>query len=101
MENFRGTHERPNPLLVVTPSVPIARESSGYVIDEKAVAGLEYYLKLWPGSVRAIFREGERSALQFGKVYAPTALPFEICCLGEGATIPDELIAGASVVLAS
>ena len=89
------------PLLVIIPSVPIAQDGNKYIIDEKAVAGLHLYLKFWPGSVRSIFRMGDRSTLLFGKAYAAGELPFEIKCLPPNAVVPDELISDASIVLAS
>ena len=102
MEHLKHDHVRQkDPLLVVIPSVPISQKGDGYVLDEKAVAGLEYYLKYWPGSVRSVFRGGDPSGLLFGKTYSPSELPFEVRSLPSNATVPDELISDASVVLAA
>ena len=89
------------PLLVVVPSVAIAKDGNSYLIDEKAASGLDLYSKLWPGPVRCIFREGDRSSLLFGRSYDAAELPFQILTLRADATVPDEFIADASVVMAS
>jgi colanic acid/amylovoran biosynthesis glycosyltransferase len=90
------------PLLVVVPSVGVARdERNRLIIDEKAISGLHLYQKLWPGRVRCIFREGDRSAVIFGRTYDLGRLPFEIEILPRNALVPDSLISDASIVLAS
>ena len=90
-----------DPILVVVPSVPIAKDGTKYILDEKAVSGLTLYLKYWPGSVRCVFREADPTALLFGRAYDSSELPFEILSLPANAAIPDDLIYDASVVLAS
>ena len=96
-----GRAREQDPLLVIVPSVSIARDQDRYVIDEKAVSGLHLYLKLWPGTVRCIFREGDRSTLLYGKSYDAAELPFQIRILPANAAVPDELLSDASIVLAS
>jgi len=83
-----GRGREQDPLLVIVPSVPIAKDGDKYVIDEKTVSGLSLYLKLWPGTVRCIFRKGDRSSLPFGKSYNTAELPFEIQILSANAAVP-------------
>src|SRR5580698_10806263 len=87
---------RQDPLLVIVPSVPIAKEGNKLIIDEKAISGLYLYLEFWPGPVRCIFREGDRSNLLFAKAYDAGVLPFEIKTISANAPVPDELIADAA-----
>src|ERR1019366_6913433 len=82
-------------------STPIAKKGDELAIDEKAISGINLYLEFWPGPVRCIFREGDRSALLFGRTYDSGALSFEIQILSANAVIPDEMIADAAIVLAS
>jgi colanic acid/amylovoran biosynthesis glycosyltransferase len=89
-----------SPLLLI-PSISIAQDASRYILDEKVVSGLRLYSKFWPGLVRCVFRKGDQSALLFSRTYDPAELPFEIDILPANAEIPDELIVGSSVVLAS
>ena len=96
-----GRAREQDPLLVIVPSVSIARDHDRYVIDEKAVSGLHLYLKLWPGTVRCIFREGDRSTLLYGKSYDAAELPFQVRILPANTAVPDELLSDASIVLAS
>src|SRR5262245_18393103 len=55
------------PMLVVVPSIPAARDGDALFLDDKAVSGLRLYSRYWEGPVRAIFREGAASNIVFGK----------------------------------
>src|SRR5690242_10108946 len=100
MDQLNNIDKR-KPLLVVLPSVPATRHGNDYILDEKAASGLRLYSEFWPGAVRSIFRSGDQSHLLFGKKYAPAELPFEVECLPSNSVVPDELILGATIVLAS
>lgn len=89
------------PLFVVTPSIPAYADGENYFLDEKAMSGLHLYSQLWPGSLRCIFRKGEKSSIGFGRWYTAAELSFEIEVIPENSRVPDDLIAGADVVLAS
>lgn len=96
-----GRELEPGPLLVIVPSVPAAVDGDRYLIDEKVVSGLDLYLKLWPGQVRCVFRDGDQSSLPFAKPYNAAELPFQIRVLPTNSAVPDELIFDAAIVLAS
>jgi colanic acid/amylovoran biosynthesis glycosyltransferase len=89
------------PLLVILPSVVAARSADDWVLDEKAISGLHLYQRLWPGRIRGVFREGDRSTLNFGRPYALDQFPFEIRVVPPKERVPDALISDASIVLAS
>jgi colanic acid/amylovoran biosynthesis glycosyltransferase len=90
------------PLLVVVPSIAIVRnDANKFTIDEKALSGLHLYQELWPGHVRCIFREGDRSAILFGRTFDLGHLPFEVEILPKNSLVPDHLISDAAIVLAS
>ncbi|MBW8910472.1 MAG: glycosyltransferase [Sphingomonas sp.] len=72
-----------------------------YFLDEKAVVGLSYYAGSWPGRLRAIFREGPRSDISFGKDYAADSLPFSVELLPAGSDFDLSLLADAALVSAS
>src|SRR6185437_12508080 len=84
-------------LLVIVPSVPVAVDGSRYLIDEKVVSGLDLYLKLWPGQVRCVFREGDQSSLPFARSYDAAELPFQMRILPTNAAVPDELVFDAAI----
>ncbi len=92
---------RDQPLLVVIPSVPAAREEDALLLDDKAASGLNLYCRHWPGIVRCIFREGPTTAILFGKRYDRDTLPFEVAIIPEAAPVPDSLLHDAAVVLGS
>lgn len=87
--------------LVVTPSISAARADGGLFLDDKVVSGLIESCRTWPGPVRAIFREGPRSAIVFGQPYDPATLGFELALVDAGAPIPDALLADADIILAA
>lgn len=89
------------PILVIVPSVMMASAGEQYILDEKAVSGLRLYSSFWPGRVRCVFREGDRETLTFGRQYNPKDLDFEVKKLPRNSFVPDEVIADASIVLAS
>lgn len=95
-----GTFMR-QPLFVVTPSVPAYTDGEKFFLDEKAVSGLQLYSRLWPGSLRCVFRAGEKSNIGFGRWHTAAELPFEIVIIPQNSRVPDKLITGADVVLAS
>jgi colanic acid/amylovoran biosynthesis glycosyltransferase len=96
-----GRELEAGPLLVIVPSVPMAVDGSRYLIDEKVVSGLDLYLKLWPGQIRCVFREGDQSSLLFARPYDAAELPFQVRILPTNAAVPDELVVDAAIVLAS
>lgn len=89
------------PLLVIVPTVTVTRQDGRYILDRKAVAGLQLYSQLWPGRVRCVLRESDHAGALFVGAYAPGELPFEVQKLPPKALIPDELISDSSIVLAS
>jgi glycosyltransferase involved in cell wall biosynthesis len=89
------------PLFVITPSVPAYVEGDRFFLDEKAVSGLHLYSQFWPGILRCVFRAGEKSSIGFGRWHTAAELPFEIAVIPENSQVPDNLITGADVVLAS
>ena len=101
MQKLSGPNFIEQPLLVIIPSVPAARNANLLFLDDKAVSGLSFYSEHWPGRLRCIFREGSAAAISFGRWREPASLPFDVAVIPEAAPIPDALLRGAAAVLGS
>lgn len=87
--------------LVVTPGIHAARTDAGLLLDDKVVSGLAQYARHWPGRVHGVFREGPACTVPFGKAWDPGDLPFDVSLIEARAPVPDRMVMGAAVVLAS
>lgn len=88
-------------MLLIIPSVPGNRTTSGYYLDEKAVLGLELYARFWPGRVLTLFREGDRSAILFGREYTLEDLPFDVQIVTNNGEIDEINLTNAAIIAAS
>lgn len=64
--------------LIVLPSVTAAVDGEGFFLDRKMVDGLARYAELWPGPVRCLIRQGDRSSIAFGSWFKAADLPFDL-----------------------
>ena len=88
------------PVLVVTPGIHAARAEHGLILDDKAVSGLEQYVRSWPGAVRCVFREGPADTLLFAREWQTESLPCEVELIPRGSVVPEMYFGDAAVVMA-
>jgi colanic acid/amylovoran biosynthesis glycosyltransferase len=101
MQSPAGQSAPKQPLLVIVPSITAARKGNLLFLDEKAVSGLRLYSNYWPGSVRAIFREGSAAAIPFGGWHQKALLPFDVAIIPKTAPVTDALLHDAKAILGS
>jgi colanic acid/amylovoran biosynthesis glycosyltransferase len=88
-------------ILIVLPSVPMAKDGDGFFMDIKAVDGLRRYCETWPGPVKCLMRLGDISRITYGQTYAVADLPFSIQPITDNLTVHKDLFENAAVILAS